>query len=164
MAGDSAKESLEVRIRAARKLSSDGLRAIYDSTSGIDFSKPRQTAEAIAQVVWEQDVKDWWRWQGGMPIFVPDHKVEMRLPTDHHRKVAKAAEEFWEDLEKEEFAPHVGWYVARVRDDRADWFTIFFWGPLTAYLLQNWENRARQRAELDRLFGEMAGYIVVSPT
>jgi len=142
----------------------DGLRAIYDLTSGVDFSKPRQTAEAIAQVVWDQDVKAWWSLRDGMPLFAPNRKVEIRLPKDPHRKVAKAAEEFWKDLEDSEFAPQVRWYVSRVRDDSADWLRIFLWGPLWAYLAQGWENRARERSELDRLFGEMAGYILVSLT
>lgn len=163
MAGPWAEEPLEARVRAARKLSLDGTRAIYDLTSGIDFSKPKRMAEAIAQVVWEQDAKAWWRWQGSMPIFAPTHKVEIRLPRGGHRQVAKAAEEFREDLKKEEFAPYVGSYVDRVRDDSADWPAIFFLGPITAYLLSRWDNRERRRAELDRLFADMAGYIVVSP-
>lgn len=162
MAGNSAKETLEARVRAARRLSLDGTKAIYDLTSGIDFSKPRQTAEAIAQVVWDQDVESWWRWEGGEPIFAPSRKVEFRLPSDHDRKVAKAAEEFLDDLKKGEFAASVGPYVDRVTDDRADWFAIFLLGPLWAYLLQHWDNRAKQQAELDRLFAEMADYIVVS--
>ncbi len=51
MAGSTAEETLEARIRAARQLSLDGTRAVYNLTSGIDFSKPRRTAEAIARVV-----------------------------------------------------------------------------------------------------------------
>jgi hypothetical protein len=162
--GGSAVESLEARIRAARKLSLDGLKAIYDLTSGIDFSKPRQTAEAIAQVIWEDDVKSWWSWQAGEMVFNPARRVEIRLPREHHRKVAKAAEEFEEALKKGEFAPSVDPYLYAVTDHHADWFTIFFLGPLLAYLLQRAENRQRQRAELDRLFAEMAGYIIVTPT
>ena len=162
MAGNSAKETLETRIRAARRLSLDGTKAIYDLTSGIDFSKPRQTAEAIAQVVWDQDVESWWKWEGDELIFAPSRKVELRLPSDHDRKVAKAAEEFLEDLKKEELAASVRSYVDRVTDDRADWFAIFFLGPLWAYLLQHWDNRAKRQAGLDRLFAKMADYIVVS--
>ena len=111
MAGVSGADTLEARIRTARKLSLDGSRAVYDLTSGIDFSKPRRTAEAIAQVVWEEDVKAWWNWKGGEIVFTPNRKVEIRLPRDHHRKISRASEEFWEDLEKGEFAAHVGWYV-----------------------------------------------------
>jgi hypothetical protein len=182
MTGGLAKNSLEARIRAARRLSLDGKTAIYDLTSGIDFSKPRQAAEAIAQVVWEQDVQSWWSWNaspgpfaplrgpaspasiGGEPTFAPDRKVEIRLPRDDHRKVAKVEKEFREDLKKGEFAPYIGWYVDRLRDDRPDWFVIFFLGPLIAYLLQHWGNRQRQHEELDRLFAAMADYIVVTPT
>ena len=159
----SDEEALEPRIRAARKLSLDGTRAIYDLTSGIDFSKPKRTAEAIAQVVWEQDAQSWWNWRGGDPYFEPHYKVELRLPPDHNRKVAKAAEEFREDLKSHELAPFVDSYIGRQTDDSADWFTIFFLGPLWAYILQHLDNRQRQREALDRLFAEMTGYILISP-
>ena len=162
MAGSTADEMLEARIRAARKLSLDGTRAVYDLTSGIDFSKPRRTAEAIARVVWEQDAKSWWSWRDTDPVFEPNRKVEIRLPHDEHRKVAKAAAEFKGEL-KEEFAPSVDSYLHGLADDRADWFTIFFLGPLWAYLLQRVDNRQRQRQALDRLFAHMAGYVEVVP-
>ena len=84
------------------------------------------------------------------------------MPRDQHRKVAKAAEEIQKDL-KEEFAPPVDSYLYRLTDDRADWFRIFFLGPLWAYLLQHAENRQRQREALDGLFAQMEGYIVVAP-
>lgn len=162
MAGSSAEEALEARILAARKLSLDGTRAIYDLTSGVDFSKPRRTAEAIARVVWEQDVESWWTWKGREPVFEPNRKVEIRLPPDHDLKVAKAAAEFQADL-KEEFAPSVDSYLYSLADDRADWFSIFFLGPLWTYLIQHADNRQRQREGLDHLFAQMAGYIVVVP-
>ncbi len=162
MAGSSAEETLEAGIRAARKLSMDGTRAIYDLTSGIDFSKPRRTAEAIARVVWEQDVESWWTWEGTEPVFKPNRTVEIRLPRDPDRKVAKAAAEFQADL-KEEFAPSIDSYLYSLNDDRADWFSIFFLGPLWTYILQHAENRQRQQEALNRLFAEMAGCIVVVP-
>jgi len=162
MAEGSAEEALEASILEARNLSVDGMKAVYDLTSGTDFSKPRLTAEAIARVVWEQDVESWWTWRGTEPVFKPSRKVEIRLPRDQHRKVAKAAEEFQKDL-KEEFAPSVDSYLYRLTDDRADWFRIFFMGPLWAYLLQHAENRQRQREALDGLFAQMEGYIVVAP-
>jgi len=158
----SAEETLETQIRAARKLSLDGARATYDLTRGIDFSRPRRTAEAIARVVWDEDVKSWWSWRGGDPVFAPSRKVEIRLPADHHWKVARAAKDFQEELKKEELAPFLDSYLYGLKDDRADWFSIFFWGPLVAYLLQHAENRQRQRDALDHFFADMARYIVVS--
>ena len=162
MSESSAEETLETQIRAARKLSLDGARATYDLTRGIDFSRPRRTAEAIARVVWDEDVKSWWSWRGGDPVFAPSRKVEIRLPADHHWKVARAAKDFQEELKKEELAPFLDSYLYGLKDDRADWFSIFFWGPLVAYLLQHAENRQRQRDALDHFFADVARYIVVS--
>src|SRR5881392_372518 len=87
MAGDSPSESVASQVRAARKLSPDGTKAIYDLTSGVDFSKPKRTARAIAQVLWEEDVQSWWTWRGAGPAFHPTRKVELRLPSGHDRKV-----------------------------------------------------------------------------
>src|SRR2546427_12440684 len=78
------------------------------------------------------------------------------------RKVARAAAEFQADL-KEEFAPSIDSYLDSLNDERADWFSIFFLGPLWTYILQHAENRQRQHEALDRLFAEMAGCIVVVP-
>src|SRR2546425_3508379 len=115
--GSSAEETFEAGIRAARKLSMDGTRAIYDLTSGIDFSKPRRTAEAIARVAWQQDVESWWTWEGTEPVFKPNRTVEIRLPRDPDRKVARAAAEFQADL-KEEFAPSIDSYLYSLNDER----------------------------------------------
>ena len=89
MAEGSAEEALEASILAARKLSVDGTKAVYDLTSGTDFSKPRLTAEAIARVVWEQDVESWWTWRGTEPVFKPSRKVGdpiVARPTSEGRK------------------------------------------------------------------------------
>jgi hypothetical protein len=164
MATGSAERSLEARILTSRKLSLDGTRAIYDLTWGIDFSKPRRTAEAIARVVWEQDAKSWWTFEDGEPVFAPRRKVEILLPRDPEGKAAKAAQELRADLKTEDFAPFVGSYVGRVRDNKTNWLYVFLLGPFRAWIIQNWENRAKEQTELDRLFAQMAGYIILSPT
>src|SRR5207247_5726061 len=119
----SAEEALEASILEARNLYVDGMKAVYDLTSGTDFSKPRLTAEAIARVVWEQDVESWWTWRGEEPVFKPNRKVEIRLPRDQHRKVAKAAEEFQKDL-KEEIAHSGDSYLYHMNDDRENLIRI----------------------------------------
>src|SRR5436309_3347630 len=89
MAEGSAEEALEASILEARNLSVDGMKAVYDLTSGTDFSKPRLTAEAIARVVWEQDVESWWTWRGTEPVFKPSRKVGdpiVARPTSEGRK------------------------------------------------------------------------------
>jgi len=90
------------------------------------------------------------------------HAVNFPIIADPDRKVAKAAAEFQADL-KEEFAPSIDSYLYSLNDDRADWFSIFFLGPLWTYILQHAENRQRQQEALDRLFAGMAGCIVVVP-
>src|SRR5439155_22384368 len=88
MAGDSRSESVPSQVRGATKLSPDGTKAIYDLTSGVDFSKPKRTPRAIAQVLREEDVQSWWTWTGAGPALHPTRKVEPPLPSGHDRKRA----------------------------------------------------------------------------
>ena len=162
MAGDSPSESVASQVRAARKLSPDGTKAIYDLTSSVDFSKPKRTARAIAQVLWEEDVQSWWTWRGAGPAFHPTRKVELRLPSGHDRKVAKAAKEFNKSFERDAFG------LDESPTDHLDDFLALrltmtlLPGPLRDYLNQYSDDRQKQREEIDRLLALMAGYLVVT--
>ena len=50
---------LKSRIKSSRKVSIAGTKVTYDTTNGVDFSKPRKTAEAFAEVLFEEDVSKW---------------------------------------------------------------------------------------------------------
>jgi len=143
-------------------LSPDGTKAIYDLTSGVDFSKPKRTARAIAQVLWEEDVQSWWTWRGAGPAFHPTRKVELRLPSGHDRKVAKAAKEFNKSFERDAFG------LDESPTDHLDDFLALgltmtlLAGPLRDYLDLYSDDRQKQREEIDRLLALMAGYLVVT--
>ena len=160
---DSNGSALEQRIRQARHMSIDGTTALYDLTYGIEFSKPRQSAEAIARVLWREDVQAWWKLAGGKVEFTPSHKIEIRVPDEHNRRIAKTVGDFKADLENTELADYLSGYLASVSDSRVDWATVFLMGPLWAYLMEGSQNKQRRREELDRLFSQMSAYITVSP-
>ena len=42
---------LKSQIKSSRKVSIAGTKVTYDTTNGVDFSKPRKTAEAFAEVL-----------------------------------------------------------------------------------------------------------------
>src|SRR5213080_2436829 len=130
MAGDSPSESVASQVRAARKLSPDGTKAIYDLTSGVDFSKPKRTARAIAQVLWEEDVQSWWTWRGAGPAFHPTRKVELRLPSGHDRS--------WPDGSRSSTL-RVGWKA----------------GPAPLHVHQDWTSSSHRTCAIARavLFG-----------
>lgn len=157
------EDPLEREIRASRKASSDGATVVYDLRFSVDFSKPRRTAEAIARVVWDEDAKGWWSVVDDQPTCTPTSTVELWVPDQHNRRIAKAVEDFKADLRKEELGDEMSGYLASVEDRNPDWAAVFLLGPLWAYLLQVIDNRDKRKVALTYLFLEMAGHIVIRP-
>lgn len=154
--------SLEDRVRASRKLSADGTKAVYDMRSAMDFSNPRRAAEAIAQVVWDEDLRSWWRLEDGEAICEPTRTVELWVPDVHSRQIAKTVKEFESDLRDRELGDAVSRHLDSDEDHEADWGAIFLLGPLWAFILQAFDNSARRKEALARLFGEMADSISIT--
>ena len=94
----------------------DGQNVVYNLSRGVDFARLRATAEAVAQVVWDPDVRGWWKVENGVPSCTPAGTIEIWVPREHNRKVAKAVQEFREDLRDGELADYVGGYLSRVSD------------------------------------------------
>ena len=159
--GGARNASLEGAIRATRTVNADGSKAIYNLAYGVDFSKPRATAEAIASVLWHEDVAGWWSIQEGKAVCAPTRQIEIHLPDEHNRKIAKTVDEFKEDLRNHELADHLGGYLASVSDYNVDWATVFLLGPLWSYLAEQSEIKARRQAELGRLFAQMSSHITI---
>ena len=161
MGGGAQGATLEAAIRQSRSLNADGTKAIYNLLYGIDFSKPRVTAEAIARVVWEEDIQAWWSVQDGKAVCSPTRQIEIHLPDEHNRKIAKTVDEFKADLMNEELGDHLGGYLDSVSNYSVDWATVFLMGPLWAYLAEKSEIKQRRQEELGKLFAQMSGHISV---
>lgn len=161
--GSKRHRELEQQVRQSRTASVDGRSVVYNLTRGVEFSHPRATAEAVAQVVWDQDVHGWWSVKDGVPSCTPTGTIEIWIPQEHNRKVAKAVEEFKKDLKQGEVADHFGTYLDRAEDYQVGWGTIFLMGPLWSALEEGSENKSRRAQALDRLFAQMAGHIRVVP-
>lgn len=161
--GGSRHRELERQILQSRIPSVDNRTVVYNLTRGVDFSHPRATAEAVAQVVWDQDVQAWWTVEGGDPACTPTGTIEIWIPREHNHKVAKAVEAFRKDLKEDEVAGHFGAFLDRAENYDVGWGTIFLMGPLWAALMEGSENKGRRRAALDALFSQMGQYIHVIP-
>ncbi len=158
---DPEEAALETRIRASRKPSLDGTKAVYDLRFDVDFSNPRRTAEAISRVVWDEDVKSWWSVKDGSPVCTPTGTVELWVPSQHNRRIAKAVQDFQEDLRDHELGGALSDYLASREDHSTDWGAIILMGPLWAYLLQAHGNNVERTAELAKLFSTMADHITI---
>ncbi len=161
--GSPRRQELEQRIRQSRVGSVDGRSVVYNLTRGVDFSHPRATAEAVAQVVWDQDVHAWWKVENGAPSCTPTGTVEIWIPREPNRKIAKAVDEFKEDLKNHELADHFSGYLNQASDYQVGWGTVFLMGPLWAYLIENSEIKQRRREATEQLFSQMARCIKVLP-
>lgn len=161
MEGSGSGDRLEEAIRQSRTVNADGTKAIYNLAYGVDFSKPRLAAEAIARVLWHEDVAGWWSMQDGKPVCAPTREIELHLPDQHNRKIAKTVDEFKADLMNGELGDHLSSYLDSVSNYNVDWATVFLLGPLWSYMAEQSEIKARRQQELDRLFAQMASRITI---
>ncbi len=98
--------NLKSQIKSFRKVSIAGTKVTYDTTNGVDFSKPRKTAEVFAEVLFEEDVSKWITDTSGELTVSPTQKIEILITPEHSKKVDKTVEEFKNDLEKNEMGSH----------------------------------------------------------
>ncbi len=163
MEGDARAARLEEAIRQSRTVNADGTKAIYNLLYGVDFSKPRLTAEAISRVVWEEDVQSWWSVQDGKAVCTPTRQVEIHLPDEHNRRIARTVDEFKLDLMNEELADRLSGYLDTVSNYNIGWGAVFLMGPLWSYLAQQSEIKDRRREELTRLFAQVSSHLSIVP-
>ncbi len=161
--GGARHRELEQQVLQSRTASVDGRSVVYNLTRGVDFSHPRATAGAVAQVLWDQDVHDWWSVDEDVPSCTPTSTVEIWIPQEHNRKVEKAVDEFKHDLRDEELAPHFADFLNHAENYSIGWGTIFLTGPMLAAVMEGSENKARRQAALEQLFSQMSGHIRVVP-
>lgn len=161
--GNKRHRELEQQVLQSRTAGVDGRNVVYNLSRGVDFSHPRATAEAVAQVVWDQDVHAWWSVEDDVPSCMPTGTIEIWIPQEHNHKVAKAVDEFKKDIKDDELAYHFGRYLDRAEDYQVGWGTVFLMGPLWSMLIESSENKDRRRTALDQLFSQMAGHLRVVP-
>ncbi len=161
--GDRGGQELEWRIRQARRASRDGTLVTYDLRSGVDFSDPKFAAEAIARVVWEADVHAWWHADAQSVSMTPTGSIEILLPAEHHRRLAKAVADFNKDLESQWLAAGIHAFLESLSKADVDWAAVAVAGPALAYVAERTEAAARRQGQLDRLFAQMVQFIRVVP-
>lgn len=90
------------QIENARKMSPDNSLVSYDLTSGVDFSHPRKTAEALAAVFFQKDAINWFKVKEDDLEFTPKYKGKIVLTSENHHKVKETTKNFISDLKSEE--------------------------------------------------------------
>lgn len=95
---------LREQIVSCRRSYPERSLVVYDLTTGVDFSKPRETAEALADVFFHMDASKWFKEENNSLIFNATESVEVRIADEHNKKIAKTLDDFKKDLKKDEIA------------------------------------------------------------
>lgn len=118
MADESALRSM---IEKSRKISKDVDNVIYDLTSGVDFSKPRELAMAISEVFFQKDALNWFKVNDQKLVFEPSYKVQIVLSESDHKKMESVVDEFMEDLKKKNIERN---FSGEIKKDSSNEFNL----------------------------------------
>lgn len=89
-------------IQGCRTVSADGKRVLYDLTKGVDFERPRKTAEALAAVFYVNEVSKWFTRKDKDITYSPTCTVEMRFQEIHSKAMKSVLEDFHTDLKNDD--------------------------------------------------------------
>lgn len=160
--GENNLAELEDQIANARKATVGGSDIVYDLTSGVDFSKPRKTGEALAKVIFEQDVSKWISVDGENLTVKPTGKVEIRIMNEHDRAVEKTIKDFKKDVEDDELRTHYSQQVESAADYQAGIGSYLFLGVGTTLLIQHMQRSSQKSEFLGNIMSQIMSSISVS--
>lgn len=148
----SLNEELNSAIAKRRKVSANGGLVTYDLTEGIDFSNPKRTAEAIAQVFFEQDAIKWFKVTEDHIDFQPDFKVRIVLSEKDHQTIESTVDNFLEDLKKKEIYPNFSNQIDETADRSSRMKTAIAGGALRSALFRHTGKKIDENYLQDDLF------------
>ena len=128
----------------------------------MDFSKPRLTGEALAEVVFEQDISKWFTVSGEKLEFKATSKLELRILDAHDKGVAKTLDDFMKDLKKDELSQRYAAQIDSVANYQAGIASYLLLGLTTTLLLQHMERSGQKTEYLNQLMNEIQGNITVT--
>lgn len=148
----SSDDQLAQAIASGRKVSEDGSLVTYDLTSGVDFSHPKKTAEALADVFFQFDGKNWFKISGDHIDFVPTYKVRVVLAEEHNKLLEETVDDFLKDLQKNELTKNFSPEIKDDADNASRLGTIIAVGSLRSALFRHTEDKVYAGSIRDDLF------------
>lgn len=148
----SGNDPISEAISKSRTESEDGSLVTYDLTGNVDFSQPKKTAEALANVFFEKDAVNWFKVSGDHIDFEPTYKVRIILAEEHNRLLEETVDDFLKDLQKEEIADS---FSPEIKDNavRASRLgTVIAVGTIRSALFRHTEERVYKDYLKDDLF------------
>lgn len=100
-------------------------RVVYDLTTDVDFSHPKETGKALAKVLFERDVS---RWINDREMEVnPTSRLEILIRKGNDKKVQKAMKETTNDLKYEEILKHYKTQIDTVANAYLQARSKYYW-------------------------------------
>ena len=150
-----AEDKLKSAIENSRKVSEDGLLVIYDLTSDIDFSNPKNVARALSEVFFEKDALNWFKVNDDQVDFEPTYKVRVVLAEEHNRQLENTVDDFLKDLQKEDISKV---YSKQIKDGASNASHIqsaMAIGAITSALFRHSEKKVYADSIKDDLFVDL---------
>lgn len=148
-------DSLESIIAKSRKVSDDGSLVTYDLTSGIDFTNPKRTSEALANVFFEKDAVNWFKVSGDEVEFDPEYRVRIVLAQEHNRMLEATVDDFLKDLQTDEISRVFSKQIKDNADRASRLQTVIAVGTLKSILFRHTEDRVYKDSIRDDLFVDL---------
>lgn len=155
-------ENIEGEIERARRTSMDGSTVTYDLTSGVDFSKPRRTGEALAKVLFEQDISKWISIKDNDLVVKPSAKLVIRITEEHNRAVEKTIDDFRKDVKNDELKIHYSQQIESAANYQAGIASYMFLGVGTTLLIQHMQRSSQKSEYLGNVMSQIMASISVT--
>lgn len=150
---------LKQQIENARKMSANNSIVTYDLTEGVDFSDPKMTAEALADVFFQKDAVNWFKVKDDDLDFKPNYKSRIILKQDDHHRIKKTFKDFISDLKSEEIDKLYSKQVEyNARPDDPGYIMA---GGISLYFWERSQHRYRKKVYLEKIVNEFQSNLEV---
>jgi hypothetical protein len=155
-------EEIKEQIANSRSVYPDRSLVVYDLTTGVDFTKPRVTAEALAEVFFNMDVSKWFKEENGSLTFNAKDSVEIRIADEHNKRIEKTINDFKKDLDKDELRRAYSSEIEAAANYHAGLGMIMFGGLMTAMIAQSMVRKGQSNQYVRDLMDKILGNVKVS--
>ncbi len=153
------KTVLNQQIENARSMSPDNSVVTYDLTEGVDFSDPKTTAEALADVFFQKDAVNWFKVKEDDLDFEPNYKARIILKQGDHHRIKKTFKDFISDLKSEEIGKLYSKQVEyNARPDDPGYIMV---GGFSMYFWEWSQHRYRKKVYLEKIVNEIQSHLEI---
>lgn len=148
-------DNLKQQILSTRRMAADGTTVVYDLTSNVEFTHPRKTAEALAEVFFETDAAHWFIIVDDQVLFKPRYRARIIVSDENNRKVHATLKDFFNDMKKDELKNKFADQIENAATYQTGLGAIFFAGFLGAALIQSSERQGQKDAYVEKLLKDI---------